>query len=62
MLFAERSCLASHHIENRLLRGGVICATLAADVNQAVLSMLIAVHRRLAAFDSKARMFHAGTT
>ena len=48
MVHAVRRRLAALDIDAGLLLAGVMCATLALDVYHAFLSMLLAVHRRLA--------------
>ena len=60
MLAAHRR-LATLCPEGWAPRAGLVWATHAADVHHAVLGMLLAERRRLAALDVKARSRHAGS-
>ena len=55
MLLAKRRFLSALKVDLRLSRTGVMHAAIAADVPHALLSMLLAVHCRLAALDIEAR-------
>lgn len=53
MLFAVDSSFAALDIKSRSLRAGVMYASYAANIYHAVLSMHLAVRRRLVAFEIK---------
>ena len=59
MLLAEGHRPAALDVKRRLLCTGDMRATLAEDVHHAVLSVLSAVHRRLAALHVEYRFFRA---
>lgn len=48
MLLAVRCCIVSFHVEGWILSAGGVGATLVADINHVVLSMLLAVRRLVA--------------
>ena len=60
MLLAIQRLFGTLGIKDGLLHAGVIEATFDIDINHAVLSMLLTVRCRLAAFDVKGRPFCAG--